>query len=283
MRTHQYLLSLAALFGFMGVCRAPADFIERYDADGDMNSIWTDGIYNGIAFIGSSVANGDGDSNGDGDIDTPSGNAWGLRPAPNNLVVPGLVLLAHTFDQGPLLVGQTLRIDMDSGYVEDFEYAAAVGFSLYGGGDVRFQFWYEPMESSNYKFGSTYGAGPGFAVGEDSGVPFTDEGIRVSFALTAVDEYSVTITSLSGGSSVVYDERSLSLNAGIPIDQIQIFSLGNNGGTERDVFFNNFEIIPEPGTLALLALGGLALCAARVRRRRGASTQQHAAVPWTGP
>lgn len=64
----------------MGAFRASADFIERHNADEEMASIWTDGIYNGISFIGSSVANGDGDGNADGDIDTPTGNAWGLRP-----------------------------------------------------------------------------------------------------------------------------------------------------------------------------------------------------------
>jgi hypothetical protein len=224
-------------------------------------------VGSGGYFIGSSTQNGDGDSNGDGDIDTPSGNSWAIYNGPNGSLNADYTVLAHYFDGGPLTPGQTLRIRMDSGQVEDYAYSAGVGFSLVGG-DQLFEFWYEPAESPNYKFGSTFGAGPGFPTGVDSGIPWTDEGIEVAFTLLNVNTYQIRVTTLGSGTVHVFDDQPLTLYNGNPISAIGIFTLGNYGGPERVVYFNNLEIIPEPGTLGLLAIAGLALGFHRARRSR---------------
>lgn len=223
-------------------------------------------VGSGGYFIGSSTQNGDGDGNGDGDIDTPSGISWGLYSGPNGSLNADYTVLAHHFDSGPLAPGQTLRIRMDSGEVEDYAYSAGVGFSLVGD-DQLFEFWYEPFESPNYKFGSTYGAGPGFATGVDSGIAWTDEGIEVAFTLLTIDTYQLRVTTLESATEHVFDDQPLTLYNGNPISSVGIYTLGNYGGPERVVYFNNFEIVPEPGTIMFITLGGLALWFGHARRR----------------
>lgn len=260
-RGQAFVLCLAAC-GLTAQC-----YSDYIDADSGFVG-WDPVIFgSGGYFIGSSSNNGDGDGNGDGDIDTPAGNSWGIYNGPNGSLNADYTVLAHYFDSGPLTPGQTLRIRMDSGEVEDYAYSAGVGFSLVGG-DQLFEFWYEPFESPNYKFGSTYGAGPGFPTGVDSGIPWTDEGIAVAFTLLTVDTYSLQVTVLETGAEYLFSNQPLTLYAGNAINLIGLFSLGNSGGPERVVYFNNLEIIPEPGTLTLLVMGGLALGIHHVRRSR---------------
>lgn len=224
----------------------------------------------GHIFIGSSTANGDGDGNSDGDIDTLAGNAWGLYNTANSPFNADYSEAGRLFAQGPLQVGQTLRIQMDTGVGEDIAYAGAVGFYLVSV-DARMQFWYQPTMSANYMLGM--GAGPGpYDPAEDTGIPYTDEGLALSFELLTAETYRFSVTVLESGQTYVFDNRTLSSNyPGTPLVGINLISWGNGegAGRERAVYFNNLEIVPEPGSLGLLALGSLALYATRVHLRRG--------------
>jgi len=223
----------------------------------------------GHIFIGSSTANGDGDSNSDGDIDALSGNAWGLYNVVNSPFNADYSEAGYAFSQGPLQVGQTLRIQMDTGVGEDHAYAGAVGIQFISVG-LRTQFFYQPTMSATYMLGGGSGQSS-YNPENDTGIPYTDEGLALSFELLTAETYKFSVTVLESGQTYVFDNRTLNpYLAGTPIIGINLFSVGNGEGAghERAVYFNNLEIVPEPGTLRLLALGGLALIARLARSRQ---------------
>lgn len=223
-----FVLGALAWAGFACPSGALADIVEYHDADEGFSGIWTvDILGSGNYFIGSSTSNGDGDSNVDGDIDTLSGNAWGLSNGANGSVNTDLTLLSHSFDNGPLSVGQTFWISMDSGVTEGSSSSAAVGFSLYASGSDMFSFWLEPLDSSYYMYGPGYGPGSSSSAFEETGITFTDEGLAIGFTLVSSNTYTLQVILLESGQTYTFADETLVQYSGQPIDTVQIFSLGN--------------------------------------------------------
>ncbi len=76
---------------------------------------------------------------------------------------------------------------------------------------------------------------------------------NIAFTVTGTDTYSAVAGSDSW--SGTFDGS---------LTGIDVFD--DAGGNGSDVGFNNLTVIPEPGTLALFSIGGLALL--RLQRRR---------------
>lgn len=213
----------------------------------------TDPNRNGV-FMGSSANNGEAPC---GNIDT-GGRAWGMYA---NVLVDssgpsiGIVFATRAFTGGELGIGQTLTLAMDNGWIEQgFRGPGSVGFSL-----NRFSFFFAGGDDQ-YRVGN---GNPHDWVGlYGTGIPFTDDGLLVSFTRTGEDTYRLVVAP-QGGSPV---EFTGTMPPGGPIDSITLFNRFAGPDSPRDAFFNNLAIIPEPTTAALVALS--ALPAWWLRRRR---------------
>ncbi|MGJ8650365.1 MAG: PEP-CTERM sorting domain-containing protein [Opitutaceae bacterium] len=148
---------------------------------------------------------------------------------------------------GDLSIGQTVTIDLATLGVGtgdfvgvDFRQGATtgIGYNFQGGG-------------SNYNVFSNAGA-------VDSLIGFSSS--FKTIALTNVDGTNYTL-SIDGT-----DFTSLALaNSTTAIDEIRLFNATSGSG--NDVLFNNFTVVPEPSTYALIA-GILAFTAVAVKRRK---------------
>lgn len=85
--------------------------------------------------------------------------------------------------------------------------------------------------------------------------------------LMTADSSSVSATGTWGGPAFA---NSVSLSGDVPFALINrtTFNLTNDGAKVQSTGVTEASAVPEPGTMALLALGGLGLAGARMRRRK---------------
>lgn len=203
---------------------------------------------NGGYFVGSSTANGDGDSNADGDINT-SGEALGIYANGGQSVSA-----VRGFTGGALSVGQTFIISFDNGWLDTGSSDVLTLESSTGTDRLSFFF---TGGNANYELFDN----SGFV---NTGIGFSDEGMTLAVTLTGADTYSVLITPLGGGSAT--NISGTLQNAGAPIDQVQVANNNAGSGGNFDFYVNSLQVIPEPSTMALTGLGMLGL--GFLRRRR---------------
>lgn len=202
---------------------------------------------NGGFFIGSSANNGDGGANvpPPTDIDVLN-KAWGLYAN------TGTTSEAVRPLTGSLDVGQRILVNFDNGFIDDL---GVVAFRLLGGGATRLEFGF--VGGQQHYFVTDDGGT------RDAGINFTDEGLAIDVGLTSDDAYALLVTP-SGGVRRTFT-GTLSGAAGSGVDAIAV--VNNNAGSfgQRDAFLNSLRVVPEPGTLGLLAVGAGGL----LRRRTG--------------
>ena len=158
----------------------------------------------------------------------------------------------------PLAVGETLSIDFEHGGVQGGSLNANVQPRT--GGFVGFalrtyapplQFDPDPFNAfaslNNASFACGFRGGfSNYQVydlsnpsGFDTGLPYTTDGIRVTFTVTSTTTYSLVMTQLgSNPQSVSFNNRSL--NPGTPLAYIGLF---DRNAEENDTFFNNLSIV----------------------------------------
>ena len=200
-------------------------------------------------FVGTSQNNGD----GNGNVDV-SGSSWGLYAN------SGYMSYATRPFAGTLGIGQSVILDMDNGYVEA---GGQFGFTLTAYGDIgtteRFSFYF--LGGSNNYF---TGTGQMYWITQtDTGVPFTSAGLQVAFTLTGAQAYSVDITPAGGSTTTL---NGSFLVAATNFDHIELFNFNAGSSSANDGFFNSVQVIPEPGTTALVLSGLAGLLAFRRRR-----------------
>lgn len=199
-------------------------------------------------FMASSVQNGDGidDGNtrgapGDRDIDS-AGRSWGMFSASgpvNSNMATAIRPLTGTLD-----VGQSLIVDMDNGFL-DQQGTVGVFFGTVNDPGVFFT-----GGGNNYTFQSILN---GAAILEPTPLGFADEGLQVRITRTASSNYSLTAT-LRNGDTYTSNGDLLS-----PISQLAFISSTAGGGSSHDAFLNSITVTPEPASVLLIAIGGLAL------------------------
>lgn len=181
-------------------------------------------------YIGSSTNAGGGEGPG---IDT-GGKSWGLY-AYNNCYATAY----RTFAYGSLGVGQTFSFNMDNGYINGG--GPYVGFVLRNGDAAggpfdyvtgwRFQFVFFGG-SSDYQLYDNSGQ-------QDSGIFFTDTGLRFAFTLKTADTYCFQV--IQNGVTNCFN-GTLNGTPGSPINSIALFNFNAGASPENDCFFNSFKV-----------------------------------------
>lgn len=203
----------------------------------------------GSYFTGNSATNGDGDTNPPiGDINS-AGRAWGLNSSGGNP-------RADRLFNGALSVGQTFHLNMDNGMPP----VGLVGFSLINAqGNQVWQFSLTGSSSTYDIFGVS-----GFM---NTGIAATDEGLDINFTLTSPTTYSASIAIL-GNAPTVFTGGLYNEPTGLDVAGVRFFNINGGTATAQTLYFNNLAIVPEPSSIALLALGVLPALAAFRRRRK---------------
>lgn len=193
-----------------------------FTGNAPINSQW-----NGF-YIGSSTNNGDGSEPG---IDV-NGESWGLYANNGNLATA-----YRSFDS--LKVGQSFALSMENGYIDSGNW---IGFALRNGNATdgpldydtgsRFQFWFIGGYSDYY----INDAGQ-----QDTGIFFTDSGMRLVFTLTSADTYSLQVVQKASSTTNTYT-GTLGGAAGSGINSISLFNINAGSSPYNDLFFNSFEI-----------------------------------------
>jgi photosystem II stability/assembly factor-like uncharacterized protein len=173
----------------------------------------------GSFFVGDSSVNGNGTS---GNINTTGGRSWGI--AANGITSASAVRALNA----ALAVGQTIKIDMDTGALDTGD---RVSFGILSGANVLFEFY--------------IGGGDGqYSIIDlsqtNSYVFATLDGLHLEFTLTAASAYSLAITPNGGSTTTLAGAMS----AGA-INGVRLLNSANGGsGASRNLYFNSLQIVP---------------------------------------
>ncbi|MDX2133528.1 MAG: lamin tail domain-containing protein [Saprospiraceae bacterium] len=225
--------------GTASVANAPVydNGLQTGDNDGTRFLGWTNvstpgsPTFSGI-FMGSSTANGNGDTNNDGDIDT-GGESWGFYANTSNTAEA-----TRPFGSA-LTPGQTFSVRMDNGNINS---GGVVGLSLRNSSNQNVWEFYFVGGQSNY-LTNVLGGPTATSVG------FTDEGLLLDFTLTTASTYALTITELSSGNTSAYSGSLLSPGGGQGIDRVRFFNFNAGGGTANNVYYNALQICDPPAVV----------------------------------
>lgn len=193
-------------------------------------------------------SNNNGTNTGPG-INTPTDVAWGTYGNSGNNAVA-----TRPFNAA-LTVGQTFGASIDNGFIDT---GSSVGFQLAdSAGTPRFAFQFTGGQT-NYQIvaGSNI----------DTGLAFTDGGLRTALDLTGPDTFQFTVTRLADGQTF-QTTGTLGGTSGAAVDRFIAFN--NNAGfnSTNDAYFNSISIAPVPEPTTVLLICGMATSAYAVRRR----------------
>ncbi len=191
-----------------------------YSAPSAPSNTWTVNTNGGSAFVGNSTTNGGGSSGG---INSSNGVAFGLY---NNSGTTTEAI--RNFPS--LLVGQTVRFDMDNGWINNGN-SVGVGLQNASGQNV----W--EIYFSGGALSYVINAG---SVSPAVNIPFTVNGLRINFTLTSATTYSATIQILNGGATYgPYTGTLLSPGGGQSITRFRAFNFNAGGDGNYNFYFNN--------------------------------------------
>jgi len=257
-------VSRQAIAVALSVLLAPAVLGQAVDtaSDAAYSGGWSNGSNGGTGFQpwilnppvnGSSGffvfnSNNNGGGGGPG-INTPTNVAWGTYGNSGNNAAATRPFVAS------LAVGQTFGASIDNGFIDP---GSSVGFSLAdSSGTPRFTFRFVGG-ATNYE---AIGASP-----IDTGIGFTDGGLRTAIDLTGPDTFLFTVTRLADNQTF-QTAGTLGGTGGAAIDRFIAFN--NNAGfnSSNDTYFNSISIQPVPEPATVLLICGMATSAYAVRRR----------------
>jgi len=153
----------------------------------------------------------------------------------------------YDFVGGALIVGQTISFQIDNGNIQSGG-TVGIGLQNSGLGNNRFEFFFVGNDT-NYTYLDNGGS-------QDSGIGFTSSGLTLDFTLTGADTYSIDVTPL--GSSTSSWTGTLGGTPGSGVDRLRFFNFNAGSGSASDFYANNISIIPEPSSLMMLGLAGMA-------------------------
>ena len=145
---------------------------------------------------------------------------------------------------GSLEVGQTIQVDIDNNLVDSS--GPSVGFGI--------------QNSAGQNLWELYFAGGGtdYTLHDGSGnnvttIPFTQNGLRITFTLTSATGYSAIIQVLNGGSTYgPFTGALITLGSGTQVPgQLHFWDFNAGSGSVYNFFFNNLYVGGGPGTTSV--------------------------------
>ena len=118
-------------------------------------------------------------------------------------------------------VGLTLRTGTAGDGIEDYNKGARFEFGVYAG-------------TGNYQIYDGQND-------HDTGVAFSDGGVKLKVTLTGTDTYDLEVTTLADQKTKTLSGRKLGGTAGGTIDSLCIF---DRNWEKNDAYFNDFEVLP---------------------------------------
>lgn len=163
-----------------------------------------------------------------------------------------LVTADRELTGGGLSVGQTFQFEWGANF--DSGGAGEKGFRLYVGGVAGTEVVEVTMAGT-----STITLN-----GNDVGFTYGTNVMVWSFTMTDPSTLNVTANDRDGNGTF---STNITVTAGIDAFQLYATELDNSSFTDqRQPYFNNFEVVPEPSTIALGILGVAALAVRRFRK-----------------
>lgn len=133
-------------------------------------------------------------------------------------------------EPGGSSIGLTLRSGTQVTNVDDYNKGARFEFGIY-------------KDKPNYQIfdGDS---------NTDSGIPFTDGGLKITFKLVSADSYDLEVTSLKENKTVTLTGRKLGGTQGAALDNFCIF---DRNGEKFDAYFNSFSVTKDSTPAAPVA------------------------------
>jgi len=230
---------------------------------------WTNGSNGGTGFLAwvlNPATNGNSgffyfDSNNNGSttgpgINSANSRSWGAYANSGNNAIATRPFVT------PLVVGQTFGASMDNGFIDNGSSVGVAVADATGTRRLSFDFL---GGAANYRLTDASGT-------IDTGLGFTDGGLRTAMDLTGPNSYQFTVTRLSDGATY---QHAGTLVAGGSIDRFIAFN--NNAGfnSSNDAYFNKLIIapVPEPTMVLIIcgAAGGLFAAGRRIMKPAAAA------------
>jgi len=199
--------------------------------------------------------------------DAPPGPGTGTDIAQAGRAIPG-----------GLGVGQTLTVVVDNPTERRFFRGYTVRLNTGGGNTVFMGAPQSRMAVGTFEYftnGKWYATGTG---GDPTLFDVdTHHGMRIDFTLTGVDTFNLVMTPLNNPAIAYSKSGILDGPAGSAIDWIELELYNTDSdyypthtitGGETDFYASYMQIVPEPGSAALMLLGGGGALAGMVRTRK---------------
>jgi hypothetical protein len=239
-------LAVSHASAMVATYKASAGPAANPDANAGTVNVWNVQLTSGDAgqngsFQGDSAANGDGSNHGSLGA---GGSAWALY-ANNFNTARADALILPLVGRNLTLAGDSISLDFDNGFIDS---GGAAGFTLHDAiGNSLFIFRFRGG-TSNYEVVDAVGA-------LDTGVPFTDNGFKVTLTLTdSAGGYTLSMVNSQTPnpiSTIISSTMAQAL-----IGEIRVFNVNAGSGTPANVYFDNLVItaIPEASPVFLIPL-----------------------------
>jgi hypothetical protein len=189
------------------------------------------------------------------DTGTPGVTNWAMYANQANLGGSPQSVAFRDFTGGSLGVGQTFNIQF---YNVGVDYAGgSVGLTLRTGNITNGVSDYN--NGSRFEFSFLQGAANYYIYDNsgtfDTSIPWQNTGLNLSLTLTSADTYDFKVVQLGSSTTNLFTGRTLGGTSGNGLDSVALYNrFAGPDADQGNIRWNDMSVIPEPSTIALLAM-----------------------------